>query len=302
MRIGIDLGGSHIGVGLIDNNGNIILKKEKDLIKENKNNVISEIETTLNKYIKDLLKEKEISKNEIEFIGIAYPSSLRNGKMGLAINLNIQGYEIENYLKNTFKIPVYMRNDAKCAAICEKEFGSLNAYKNAIFLTIGTGIGGAVFINDKLFSIKENDTFEIGHMIINQNGILCKCGRMGCFEQYASIKALKNIVIKEFSIQQEITGIELHKFIMKNLKLKKMQEIIKEYINNLSIGIMNIITLFEPEAISIGGSFSYYEDIFLESLKERIHEMTNNTKDNYPKIFIATAKNDAGIIGASRLN
>lgn len=302
MRIGIDIGGSHIGVGLVDEKGNIILKKEKDLLKENKQNIKEELICTITKYIKHILKEQNINVNQIEFIGISYPGSLRNGKIGLSVKLGSKGYEIQEELAKNFKIPVYIKNDAKCAAICEKEFGSLFSYSNCIFLTIGTGIGGALFINQKLLTIHENDTFKVGHTTIKKDGIECKCGRRGCFENYASIKALKKSVTEEYNIKEEMTGIELHKFIINNSKTKKMQKIIDEYIENLSIGISNLINLFEPEAISIGGSFAYYEDILFNKLKEKLQENTNKVNDSYPDLLLATAKNDAGIIGATRIN
>lgn len=300
MRIGIDLGGSHIGIGLVDEEG-IVIKKEKDLLKEEKQNIKEIIINTIKDYIFDILSEQNISINDIEFIGIAFPAALEKGKMGLAVNLGVTGSEIQENLQKYFKIPIRIKNDAKCAAICEKEFGSLKSYKNAIFMTIGTGIGGAVFVNDSLLTIENNDIFEIGHMIIKKDGLKCRCGRNGCFETYASMRAFKNRVIEEYSIKKEMTGLELHEFIVKNKRTDKMQEIIDEYIDNLVIGILNLITLLEPEAISIGGSFAYYEDILLHKLKEKLKKKTEEFNDNYPEILLATAKNDAGIIGASRL-
>lgn len=301
MRIGIDLGGNHIGVGLIDEKGNIILKKEKDILKQEKQNIGKIITTTIKSNIEDMLKEKKININEIEYIGIAFPAALKNGKVGLAVNLQIIGEDVQKYLKEYFKIPVYIKNDAKCASLCEKKFGGLKPYKNAIFLGIGTGVGGAVFINNELLTTKENDTFEVGHMIIAKEGIECKCGRKGCFEKYASMRALKDKIIAKYSLQGEMTGLQLHNFIIENQESKKMQKILEEYINNLSLGISNLINLFEPEAISIGGSFAYYGDIFLERLRENLQEKTKTFSDSYPSILLATYKNDAGIIGASMI-
>lgn len=301
MRIGIDLGGSHIGIGLVDDIGNILLKKEKDILKEEKLNIKEIINTTIKTNIEDVLKQKNININEIEYIGIAFPAALKNGKIGLAVNLQIIGDDIRKQLQEYFKVPVYIKNDAKCAAICEKEYGSLKPYENAIFLTIGTGIGGAIFINSRLLETKENDTTEVGHMVIQKDGIECNCGRKGCFEKYASIKALKDKVIKEYSLKGEISGLQLHNFIIEKQETKKMQEIIEEYMDNLSLGISNLINLFEPEAISIGGSFAYYEDIFLERLKESLRKKAETLNNSYPKILLANYKNDAGIIGAARI-
>lgn len=300
MRIGIDVGGSHIGVGLVDDFGKIIIKKEKDICKEEKLNIQTEITNTAKKYIREILEEKNVQEN-ISMIGIAFPKSLRNGKIGKAVNLGMSGIELKENIETYFKIPTYMRNDAKCAAICEKEYGSLKEYPNAVFLTIGTGIGGAAFFNNKLLRTDKNDMFKIGHITIQKDGIQCKCGRKGCFEKYASISALKENIKQAYNIEKEITGKELLKFITENLNDKKMQKLLDEYIENLSIGISNIINLFEPEAISIGGSFAYYEEIFLEKLKEKLKQNKIDFNDTYPEIILATAKNDAGIIGATRI-
>jgi len=231
-------------------------------------------------------------------IGIAYPARLHKGERGKAVNLPLSGLDIKEEIQEHFNIPTHIRNDAKCAGICEKLYGSLKEYKNAVFLGIGTGIGGAVFNIDELLKSGENDIFEIGHMIIMKDGIQCKCGRKGCFEKYASISALKENVKQAYKLEPDITGKQLHDLITTNLNDKKMQTIINEYIQNLSIGISNIINLFEPEAISIGGSFAYYEDIFMEKLNQKLKQ---DNPSLHTKILLATHKNDAGIIGATRI-
>ena len=142
---------------------------------------------------------------EIEYIGIAFPASLRNGKIGMSINTNLNGSELRQELEQYFKIPVYIMNDAKCAAICEKEYGVLKPFTNAVFLTIGTGIGGAAFYDDKLLKMSKNDLFKIGHISINKDGPICKCGRKGCFENYASMRTFKTIIKKEYNIEKKIT-------------------------------------------------------------------------------------------------
>ena len=301
MRIGIDIGGSHVGVGLIDENGKIILKKEKDLLKEHKVNIQDIIEITIINYINEIIEEQKIIKTDLKFIGIAFPASFRNGKIGSSVNLGANGEILRKNIQSKFSIPVYIRNDAKCAAICEKKYGSLRPYSDCIFLTIGTGIGGAAFVNNKLFAAPENDRFKVGHITIQKDGPKCKCGKNGCFENYASITALKRNIKEEYNIENEMTGKELYDFILKNENDKKMLDIIDKYIENLSIGISNLINLFEPEAISIGGSFVHYKEIFFEKLKSKLEENNLLYKDNIPKLFLANYKNDAGMIGASQI-
>ena len=167
-------------------------------------------------------------------------------------------------------------------------------------LTIGTGIGGAVFYNGSLLEGKKSSAFELGHMIINKNGEKCSCNSRGCFEAYASIGNLRKKVQKELKIEKEITGIELVKLLKNEDKNKTIDIILKDYINNLAIGIANLINIFEPEIIALGGSIVYYEDIILQELKDILEkEEYIFNKNNIPKIVMARLNNDAGMIGAT---
>lgn len=301
MRIGIDLGGSHIGVGLVDDNGKIVAKKEKELSNKYKMKIKSEIVDTVVQYVYELSQSEGILIKEIQKIGIASPGTIIQGHILEADNLGIKDLALVEILQSHFSIPIYLKNDAKCAAICEKEFGSLKSYQNAVFLTIGTGIGGAIIWNNELLIPKKYPGFEVGHMVIDKNGELCKCGKKGCFETYASMVVLKKKLIKYFGIEKEITGIEVVQLIQENKQNQEVQAILDTYVENLSIGISNLINIFEPEAISIGGSFVYYKDIFLDKLRQELKKNRLLFNDSVPEIVLATMKNDAGIIGASRI-
>lgn len=136
-------------------------------------------------------------------------------------------------------------------------------------------------------------------MIIQKNGIQCNCGKKGCFETYASIKRFKERISNEYNLQT-ISGDVIRRYIRNNISDAKLKNIIDTYIEDLSIGISNIINIFEPEAICIGGSFAEYEDIFLEPLKRKLldGDLLFNKRDDII-IKHAKLKNDAGIIGAT---
>ena len=134
---------------------------------------------------------------------------------------------------NGARIPAAIGNDAKCAAIAEKEFGSLKNYEDAIFLIIGTGVGGAVYLNGKLLRPKRYSGFEVGHTVINKDGIKCSCGRRGCFEVYSSMRRLKEKISKEFNLNT-IDGIKIREFIEKN-KDKIREQAKKRYHNNYKL-------------------------------------------------------------------
>ena len=292
MKIGIDIGGSHIGIGVVDNNGEIIIKTEKFL--KEKNN----IRNILEEFITENVMQFALM-YDIESIGIAVPGTIRNNNIDKAVNLNIENYNLATILEKILKIKVKLKNDAKCAALAEYKYGELNEYKNSVFLCIGTGIGGAVIYNGQLLEAKEVPGYEFSHMIIQKDGELCNCGKRGCFEAYASLKRFKQKISDRFELNT-LSGKEIRKFIQENSENQILKEMIKEYIEYLSIGISNIINIFEPEAICLGGSFAEYENIFYEPLKQAILQgnlLFNPRHDIIIKL--AKLKNDAGIIGAT---
>lgn len=298
MKIGVDIGGSHIGIGLINANGTIIAKEEKDIANRQKNESYGTVLVqTIIDLITTILEKSKMKIQDISLIGIAVPGTVSNTEIIKADNIHIRNFDIVSEINKYFNIPVSLRNDAKCAAIAEKEHGGLKKYDDALFLVVGTGIGGAVFLNGNLLKPKKYEGFEIGHIVIEKDGLQCNCGRKGCFEKYASMKAFKDNVIKEFGLDDDIGGKEIKEFIEKNPE--KSEKIIDEYIENLSIGIANLINIFEPEIVSIGGGFVYYKDIFLDRLIKKLNQgnLLFNP-NNVPKIVAAKLKNDAGIIGS----
>ena len=300
MNIGIDVGGSHIGLGIVDNNGKIIFKQEKDYLTQERD-MSDIVMNTIKTLINEITATSSIDFKNIENIGIAFPGTVSNGVVVKAENLGIQNLKIVELLTNSFKCNIKLENDAKCAAIAEKKYGSLKNYDDALFLIIGTGVGGAVFLNGQLLKPKRYSGFEVGHMVIEKDGIRCSCGRNGCFESYASMKRLKEKIKNEFDLPNS-DGKQIREFILNNKENEKLSLILKNYIEYLSIGICNLINILEPEAISIGGSFAHYKEIFLERLEKKLSEKVElYNKENVPKILIAELKNDAGIIGASMI-
>ena len=298
MKVGIDLGGSHIAIGVVNNKGKIIEKFEKRILNNEKKYIEKTIEKNIFEHIKDLS-----TKYKIEEIGIAAPGTIQDGKIIKAYNLGIEEYNIVAKLSKEIKVPIKIKNDAKCAAIAEPKYGCLKEYKRSIFLTLGTGIGGAVIINNKLLDAGNLPGCEFGHMIIEKDGLLCGCGKFGCWQQYASMKALKNDLRKKLGYDEQTDSKQLLN-LLRNIKtndkdFSTINEIIEDYIEDLSIGISNLINIFEPEVIGIGGSFVFYEEIFLEKIKRKIIDdklLFNQRKE----LIIQTGilDNDAGMVGA----
>lgn len=298
MKIGIDLGGSHIGIGVVNHKGEILNKRETKLsdmkIEEKKN----KIENYILENVKELVKQYEISS-----IGIAIPGTVSNTTIIKSVNLGIQDYNIVDYLKEKLELPISIRNDAKCAAIAENYYGCLKGYRRALFLTLGTGIGTAIIINGKLLDTGDLPGCEAGHMVIQKDGLLCNCGKRGCFEKYASMKAFKdslrnNLPYREYQTGKMLKNLLKEKTNNEQLNLK-IDKTVEEYIQYLALGISNLINIFEPEVIGIGGSFVYFADMLLPKLKQKLLEenILFNHRDDI-EIKVAKLGNDAGIIGA----
>ena len=169
MKIGIDLGGSHIGIGVVDVDGNIVEKFEKRIISKDRKNV--------KKVIEEYIIEKSnllLEKYKISSIGIAVPGTVQKDIIIKSVNFNLENYKLVERLKQVLNIEIKLKNDAKCAALAENKYGAgkLKNSNRILFLTLGTGIGGAVIINNKLLDTGDEPGCEFGHMIIQKNGIM----------------------------------------------------------------------------------------------------------------------------------
>ena len=264
MKIGIDIGGSHVSMAVINKD----FKIEKNYTKTICQNTIGKILEYFEEIIQEILE-----KYEIEEINIAVAGIIKDNKIQKSVNLNISNVDIIQEIKqilrkiNKEEIQINIKNDAVCATIAEHKLGCLQGYKNCVFLTLGTGIGSGIIIDNKIVS-----NTELGHTIIETNGKKCNCGKNGCFEQYASILNFKKECIKQLKLQENIKSLEIVKYLDDNLDNKDVQVVINEYIKYLAIGISNIINILQPEAIGIGGSFVYFKNILLKPLIEYIIE------------------------------
>ena len=294
MKIGIDIGGSHIAIGIIDNKGFIVEKIEKRLMAKEKKNIKKSIEEYIIINVKELTRKYKITE-----IGIAVPGTISETEIVKSVNLGVENYNLVQNLKRDIELPIKMRNDAKCAAIAESKVGALKQYNRSVFLTLGTGIGGAVIINGELLNTGNLSGCEFGHMIIQKNGVECNCGKKGCFEKYSSMKALKTNLRKELDIDETTRGQELLDMMRKDGDNEKIKKVVDEYIEYLSIGISNLVNIFEPEVIGIGGSFVYFSDVLLEKLIKNIQQKKYLFNVRERLIIVPAAHgNDAGIIGS----
>ena len=298
-RIGIDLGGSHVGVGLIEGD-HILTSKDKNFVEEDKQQIEQSIVNSIDRLINEVLEENGITLQDIELIGIASPGTIANGIILKAENLGLENFQLASILQEKYHLPVIIKNDAKAAALAEKEYGAMKNYDDCVFLTLGTGIGGAAFLGGKLLQPKKSSGLEFGHIVIQKDGRQCTCGKKGCFETYASIRALKMQVTKDLNMSNDISGQYLREQLL-ILDDPKVQKDLEEFLEYLRMGIGSLIDIFEPEVVCIGGSFAHYEgNPIFDRLVNKINQRdTTFNHDINHKIVLAHFKNDAGIIGAT---
>lgn len=293
MKIGIDLGGSHIAVGVVSEEGKILKKIEKNIsfVDIEKDKVELLIRDTIVSLINNVLKKLAIPIFIIDKIGIGIPGIIEDNKIKECKKFGLKDIELAKELEEFYGVQVELKNDVEYAAIAEYTYGNLKDTNKAVFLCLGTGIGGATILENKIYSS------EYGHMIIEKQGKKCNCGNEGCFETYCSIRTFKKDIINLLQLKETTSSEEILNILKKEIKNPIVNEYIDKYTEDLIIGISNIINIIHPDIICFGGSFIYFQDILYKRLLEKIQLHT--FQFNKPKLILSKFQNDAGIIGAT---
>ena len=296
MRYGaVDIGGTKIKYGIVLGDGKIIYRKEIDT---NANMGGKKLLKTIVKLIEELLKEEP----NLVGIGVSSAGQIDNvkGKVVYATD-SIPGWtgmEIKKEVEKVFSIYCKVENDVNCMAMGEKWLGAGRKSNNFICVTLGTGIGGAVVINNKLFTGNNFLGGEFGHIQMVKDGKLCSCGNKGCFEEYASTKALVKLAEKKLNIK----GLDGKK-IIKEVKRENRDYIfiLEEWIDYLTDGLRTLVHIFNPSLIVIGGGISGAGFFLLDLIDKSLNEKLIPSFKKDLKITFAECENDAGILGAVNL-
>ena len=306
--IGIDIGGMSVACGITDEKFNIIYK---DSVPTEAKKPGEEIVADIIGLVKKVMDKVNAKEADIKSIGIGAPGMLdrENGVIVRSSNINFRNTEIRKLINEQINVPVYVDNDANCAALGEAVSGSTKAVDNSVMITLGTGVGGGVILNKKIYSGFNGHAGELGHTVIVYDGEPFGCGRKGCWETYASVTALIRQTKKAIeenpdsilakSVDGEVNGKTAFDAMRNNCPVGT--EVVKQYIKYVAVGIVDIINILMPEMIAIGGGISKEGDALIKPL---IEEVTINMykKMAVPtKIVTATLGNDAGIIGAAAL-
>ncbi len=315
--IGVDLGGTNIAIGLCDGDLKII---DKDSVPTGADRDGDSIVKDMAALAAKIIERNGLTVADIEYVGIATPG-IANSKTGVveySCNLPFVNFPLADTFKKYLPVSrVLIENDANAAALAEALSGAAKGTKNSLMITLGTGVGGGIILDGHVYSGGLNCAgAELGHIVIVAGGRQCGCGRRGCWEAYSSATALTNMT-KEKMRELELKGIPSLLFdeakregkVSARTAFNAMRggdehgkKLVDEYIAYLAVGVANMVNIFQPEVISIGGGVSN-EKSFLTDPLNKIVDKEQYTRNNEVKCRVVTASlgNDAGIVGAAGL-
>ncbi len=311
-KLGIDLGGTNIVAGVVDENYKIV---STGSVKTNCPRPAEEIADDMALAAKTAIENAGLKISDIDAMGVGSPGAIDpvNGVICYANNLDFYDVPIAAMLKERLGTDFYIENDANAAAYGEYIAGAGKGTKNFIAITLGTGVGGGVIIDGKIYSGSNYAGAELGHTVINMDGEVCTCGRQGCWEAYASATALirqtKQAMVRyPKSVMWELCGGDINNVNGRTAfdAMRKDDEagkrVVARYIEFVAVGVSNVINIFQPEILCIGGGISKEGDTLIVPLKASVKG--ENYARNIPEtteIRAAALGNDAGIIGAAYL-
>jgi len=311
--IGIDLGGTNTKGGIVSEDGKLLEYQFLSSNVEDGSQAVLNVIITLLKNLYNFLNEKSIN---IDGIGIVTPGVVDpkfGGVVGGAYNIpGWIGTPFMGIIKEKFNVEVFSHNDVTGTALAEFKYGAGKGKKNIILTAFGTGIGGGIIINGKLYSGSTGYAGEIGHMIIHAGGYQCTCGAKGCWEEYASIRGivrtakLKMKACKvdslgsiKFDKNKKITPPDI--FSAAKIGDSVAVKIVNAICRDTAIGVGNLINIFNPDLFIIGGGISKAGNIYLNGIKSKIADYTLTDSRAAVDIVLTEIGYEAGIVGAAAL-
>jgi len=311
MYVGVDLGGTKIAAAIINEEGAI---QKKVYLPTKASGGTDVVVGGVIQSVSTLLEDTNIKPLSI---GIGVPGAVRDdiGTVVFTPNLPLRNIDITSVLSKTYNCPVRLGNDANCAVLGETKVGSAKGAKNVIMITLGTGLGGGVVVDGKLVSGLSGSAGEVGHIVIVAGGRKCGCGRLGCWEAYASASGLVKTALDFMNANPESLMWELCVGLAERVDGRTVFDAYRnddptailavgKYIEHLAIGIANLINVLEPEIFCIGGGVSHAWEFMEEPLTEAV-KLESYTKFSAEipktKLVKAVLGNDAGVVGAAML-
>ena len=311
IYIGIDVGGMSIKAGVVDAKGNILFK----------HTCPTGVERGYGAVIRDIaelgiaaVEKSGHTMDEVKAIGIGIPGIMdqRTGIIPFCTNLGWHDVPILEEMKKYTDVPVFVDNDASVAGLAESVKGVSAGCKSSVFVTLGTGVGGGVIINGKVFSGSHGVASEIGHMVTVDGGELCTCGKRGCWERYASATAIiregRRLCAEkpDCALMKAVEGDIMQITAKHVIDLAKTGDedcaaLFENYVHHLVVGLSNLINVYDPEVIVIGGGVSHSGEFLLNAVRAQLPKYVFFKTMPSAAIELAQLTNDAGIIGAAML-
>lgn len=308
---GLDLGGTFVKGGIVDEQGRIVIK---DKIPTGRERPYGAIAADMAQLVKDLASRAGLQEGQVAGVGIGSPGLIdaEHGVIVYSNNIRWEKVPLCGAVQERLGLPVCITNDANAAALGEHFCGAGKQFGSMVFITLGTGVGGGVILNGELFEGFRSAGGEIGHMVIERGGWDCTCGRKGCFEAYASATGLirrtrESMEAHKDSAMWKIAGS------LENVDGKTAfdgmragdaaaKQVVDEYISYLAEGVINLVNIFRPEAIVLGGGVCAEGETLLAPLREKVSPWLFGGADYAPVAIVAASLgNDAGLCGAARL-
>ncbi len=311
--IGIDIGGTNLKAGLVDERGTVLATKKVKIAQIHDADALAWAMVSMTQELADSVN---VPFDQIASVGVGVPGTveIHSGSLLYTCNLPLRNVPLRRLFHRYLRIPLYIENDANCAALAEYYVGAGQGSKRFVTVTLGTGIGGGIVHNGKIYHGSNGMAGEVGHMSIVYDGHPCPCGRKGCWEQYASATALKRLTREAMERHGDSL---LHQVVAENDGVVSGQSafiaarrgdavgqaVCDAYIGYLAAGITNLVNIFQPDTLAIGGGVSNEDDEYLLKPLQRLvaQESIPCPADKKTKIVTAQLGNQAGIIGAALL-
>lgn len=309
MYIGIDVGGTNLKAGLVDERGAILAVERTPLGIFRGPEPFAE---TLAELAGAVLHKGGAEPGDISYVGMGIPGAVEGGNILYTCNIPMRGVPISDLFRRHLDLPVLLGNDADCAAVGEWACGAGRGTRDFAVVTLGTGVGGGFILNGKLYS-GGGTVGEVGHMVIERGGVPCSCGRRGCWEAYASATALARQTQEAMAAHpdsllhaaaKENGGVEGRTaFLAAEWGDAAAREVCRKYVEYLAAGVTNLVNILQPEVLAVGGGVAGAPDaLLMEPLRQLVEaECYPRHVGKLPRILRAQLGNDAGIIGAALL-
>ena len=310
-RIGIDLGGTNIKAGVVNDQYEIVASA---WCKTRLPRPSQEILMDMARMAREAAEKAGLTMDDIASVGIGIPGTCNadTGVVEYACNVQFENVPVRDIMHGLLGKDIYIENDANAAALGEALAGAAQGAQSAVCITLGTGVGGGIIIDGRIYGGFNFAGAELGHIVINEGGELCGCGRQGCWEAYASATALINqtrraMVNHPDSKMWEIAG-DLDKvdgrtaFDGMRAEDAVASQVVDTYIQHIACGLINVINIFQPEVLCIGGGICKEGETLMKPLREHIErERYSKYSTHQTRLCVAQLGNDAGIIGAACL-